>query len=79
MAAASAAKKRAVPSQLKATRATVWRMAGANGAKKKAASRQLEATRVPFRLEWNANDYVFASLESCVNKSPMSKVISRSR
>jgi hypothetical protein len=40
---------------------------------------QLEATRVPCNLEWNANDYVFASLESCVNKSPMSKVISRSR
>jgi hypothetical protein len=26
--------------------------------------------RVPFKLEWNANNYMFASLESCVNKSP---------
>ena len=77
---ANGAKKRAVPSQpLEAARSIVSHMVGANGAKRRAAPSQLKATRAPFRLEWNANDYVFASLESCVNKSPRSMVISRSR
>jgi hypothetical protein len=47
-------------------------MAAAGAAKRRGASRQLEATRVPFKMEWNANDYMFASLESCVSKSPRS-------
>jgi hypothetical protein len=45
------------------------RMVAAGGAKRRAVPSQLEATRVPFKLEWNANNYMFASLESCVNKS----------
>ena len=53
-------------------RATVWRMGAADAAKRRAASSQLKATRVPFKMEWNANDYMFASLESCVSKSPRS-------
>jgi len=73
MVAAGDASTWAAPRQLiVAARSTVSHMAGASGAKKRAASSQPEATRVPFKMEWNANDYMFASLESCVNKSPKS-------
>ena len=72
-AAANAVKKRAVPTQLlEAVRSDARRMEEANGAKRRAVPSQLEATRVPCNLEWNANDYMFASLESCVSKSPRS-------
>jgi hypothetical protein len=65
MGAAGDASTWAASSQLlQAARSIVSHMAGANAAKKRAAPSQLEATRVPCNLEWNANDYVFASLES---------------
>jgi hypothetical protein len=70
---ANDASTRAAPNQLlQSARSTASRTAGVGGAKRRTAPSQANATRATLILEWNVTDYMFASIESCVNKSPRS-------
>jgi hypothetical protein len=72
-AGAGGANTRAAPSPRKAIRSTASRIAVAGAASTRAApSRQKAMIGSTLILKWNVTDYMFASIESCVNKSPRS-------